>query len=78
MKCLAHWHPKKWARSPNHYYIIVSKIDKQVFIGSDPDPLDHKAHIFMFVFVLCVVPRTLSQFFQGTMTLTAKKRGPVP
>lgn len=65
--------------SANHYYyIILSKTEKQVFIGAAPDLLDAKAHIFMFVSVLCDASRTLSQSFQGTMTLRAKKRGPAP
>ena len=48
-----------------------------MFMDSDPDLLDSKALILMFVSVLCAVWRTPCQFFQETMTLKAKKRGPV-
>lgn len=44
--------PKQCAVSVN-YYIILSKIEKQVFIGSDPDLLDSKASIFVCLCIMC-------------------------
>lgn len=63
--------------SVNFYHIILSKIEEQAFIGSDPDLLGFTAHICMFVSVSCAVLRTRSQSFQGAMTPRARKRGPV-
>lgn len=67
----------KRAVSVSFYHIILSKTEKEVFIGSDPDLLDFKDHTCMFVSTLCAVLRTLSQSFAGTMTPRAEKRGPV-